>query len=116
MAHAIVRGLGYLSLGLAALELLAPDKVGRYSGVGNRRALVRAFGVRELLAGAGMFVPGLRKAALWSRVLGDVIDLGTLGSGLSNRRERSRTLGAMAAVAGVLALDAYMAKNYSLWA
>lgn len=106
------RVLGWVSFAIGAAELLAPQRVARATGLEGNETLLRAYGAREVLAGIGAHsvypVP-----ALWSRVAGDLLDLGTLA--VAGRREdgsRGRnTWIAIAAVAGITALDAYVATS-----
>src|SRR5687768_17323029 len=97
------RLLGWVSFGIAAAELLAPRRTARAVGISeDHTALLRAYGAREALAGVGAHsvypVP-----ALWSRVAGDLLDLGTLAvasRGEDGSRNRNAWI-AMAAVAGI---------------
>ncbi|MFO7276717.1 MAG: SRPBCC family protein [Pseudomonadota bacterium] len=102
---------------------MAPHRVARLVGAREHGALVRLLGVRELATGAGILLPRRPGAAwLWARVAGDLMDLGLLARALrpvdGRRRwiaalrgerlqptERSRTMGAIAAVGGVMLLD-----------
>jgi uncharacterized membrane protein len=102
----LARGLGWFSLALGTGALLAPRSLARLIGVGEHPALLRAIGARELVSGLGILSE--RRPAGWmrSRVAGDAMDLTLLGIGLRpGNPHRGRTIGATAAVAGVLALD-----------
>lgn len=106
------RMLGWLSFAIGAAELLAPRRVAEATGLEGNETLLRAYGARELLAGVGAHsvypVP-----ALWSRVAGDLLDLGTLayaGRGDDGRMSRS-TLIAIGVVAGLTAIDAVVASK-----
>ncbi len=108
----VATGLGLFSLGLGALEVLAPQQLTRFLGVGAHDTLVRAYGVRELMAGAGLLLqPGARAAWLWSRVAGDVLDLATLGTAKPHTPAgRWRTASALAMVAAVTVVDVLTAR------
>lgn len=103
--------LGYLSIGLGLAELLAPKTLARVIGVeqdGLVSATIRAFGARELATGAGLLARPTSTMGPWARVAGDALDLAMLGLALGGKSyARSRTIGALAAVAGVAALDTY---------
>ncbi|HTW37341.1 MAG TPA: SRPBCC family protein [Steroidobacteraceae bacterium] len=77
------------------------------SGLSSTEALlIRALGLREIVSGVGILTRPRPAAWLWSRVLGDAMDLSLLGLALSSRRSTSpRLIGATAAVLGVTALD-----------
>jgi uncharacterized membrane protein len=108
-------GLGMLAIALGAAELFAPRRLGRLIGVGDRslaRWLLRGYGLRELATGVGVLGRTRRAPWLWARVAGDVADLVALGLALGRGRARAaRAWPALAAVAGVAALDVYAAAN-----
>lgn len=109
----IALGLGLLGVGLGLAELLAPRRMLRLVGARDRsrtRALTRAFGVRELVSGLGLLGRSRPAPWLWARVGGDVVDLATLAAeARGGKAKRGRLAGAIAAVAGVAALDIYVA-------
>jgi uncharacterized membrane protein len=104
----LARGLGWFSIGLGVAQVAAPTVVGRLVGVrptSRSRDVMRAIGVRELVAGAGLIAERKPPAFLWARVAGDAMDLALLGNVLGSDGDRRRTAAAAAAVAGVTALD-----------
>lgn len=105
------KGLGYFSIGLGIAELLMPHRVARLIGVeddGLVPLTLRAFGAREIATGVGLLARPTSTSGPWARVAGDLLDLAMLGLAASRRSyARGRTFGAMAAVAGVAAVDAY---------
>src|ERR1700736_6532367 len=80
-SHGALAGcLGWLSVGLGLAALLAPRKMGELTGLGEgRHALIRAVGARELASGAGLLTQTRKTPWLWSRVVGDAMDLAVLG-------------------------------------
>ena len=112
-ADQVAKGLGWFSLALAAAELLQPRRLGR--GMGLRRpGLLRAYGAREALAGVGLLSGRHRPLWMWSRVAGDVLDLGTLALARpKGRAEIGGLSAAVAAVAGVLVVDLLVARALS---
>lgn len=107
----LARGLGWASIGLGAVQLAAPNTVRRMAGIDDSsaaRILVPAAGVRELAH--AVFLLGSRDPArrVWTRLAGDALDLTTLGRAVARRRgeRRGRAAVAMAAVAGITAVDA----------
>jgi len=110
------RGLGWFSLGLGAAELLVPSELARLIGVRDNsrtRGILRALGAREVAAGVGLLLPRRPGRYLWSRVVGDVVDLALLGGAMAfdRRTDTKRSSLALATVAGVTALDAWAASR-----
>jgi uncharacterized membrane protein len=102
----LARGLGWFSIGLGLAELLAPRQVGRAIGVRGKERVLQMMGVRELTSGVGILTQRRSTPWLWSRVAGDAMDLGLLGGAMRGADNDRRRLGAaIAAVAGVAALD-----------
>lgn len=102
----LVNGLGWFSIGLGLAELLAPEKLGKAIGVSDHHNLLRALGVREIASGVGLLSQQQPAGWVWSRVAGDAMDLGLLGTALAaDGSNRKRLAGAIAAVAGVTVLD-----------
>lgn len=104
----VATGLGWFSLALGAAQLAAPDAVNRLIGVRPTEAnrdLMRAIGVREVIAGLGILRSVDPSGFLWARVAGDAMDLGLLAIALNTGTEPARTGLATLAVAGVTALD-----------
>jgi uncharacterized membrane protein len=109
----LAQGLGWFSVALGAAAVFAPRTVGSAAGLGREtRSLVRSIGVRELATGLGIL--GQRNPApwLWARVVGDVVDLSLLLTGLRpGNAGRGRAAFSLTAVAGLLALDALAASH-----
>jgi uncharacterized membrane protein len=112
-AAALAQGLGWLSIALGAAAVLAPRTVGSLAGVGRGTgALMRSTGIRELANGVGILSQRNPAPWLWSRVVGDVLDLAVLATGLRpGNPGRGRAAFSFTAVAGVLALDALAAAH-----
>lgn len=110
----LTRTLAWFSLGLGAAELFAPRRLGRLIGLPDDHSkLLRACGLREIGAGLGL-MQGDPRAFLWARVAGDAMDLGLLGAAMKSDHHDRRRLGiALAAVAGVTALDVLAAVQHS---
>lgn len=101
----LARGLGWFSLALGAAELIAPHQIGRALGMEGKEALIRAYGVREIMAGM-LTLSVDKRAGLWSRVGGDGLDIATLLPGLhAHNPKRDNVALALAMVAGITALD-----------
>lgn len=106
---ALATGLGWFSIGLGAAELLAPSMLAKVIGASDTasaRKTLRLFGARELIAGAMILAGPRRSLPLWTRVIGDAIDLTALVLAMQHRKaDRTRLLGAIGSVMGVTAVD-----------
>jgi len=112
----LARGLGWFSIGLGLAEVLAPRGVAKVAGVsGDNAGLIRLFGLREIAHGLAIFAQGRRPAgAVWSRVVGDALDLAALGAAFASpRTDKARAAFATANVLAVTALDVLCAQRLS---
>jgi uncharacterized membrane protein len=115
-AEKLARGLGWFSIGLGLAELLAPRGVAKISGISGKNAgLIRLFGLREIASGIGIFAQGRRPTeAVWSRVVGDALDLACLGAAFASpKNNKGRLAFATANVLAVTALDVLCAQQLS---
>jgi len=111
----LARGLGWFSIGLGLAELLAPRGVAKVAGLRGNTGLIRLFGLREIASGIAIFTQGKRPAgALWSRVVGDALDLACLGAAYASPdNDKARLTFATANVLAVTALDVLCAGQLS---
>ncbi len=109
------RGLGWFSIGLGLAEVAAPRMLARMIGVdesGGTPVTVRAMGAREIANGVGILARPRRAGPLWTRVVGDALDLALLGYAMNAKRISMRRLGlAMFSVLGVTVLDVYATRR-----
>jgi uncharacterized membrane protein len=112
-AATLAQGLGWFSVALGAAAILAPRALGSAAGLGREtRGMVRSIGVRELAVGAGILSQRNPAPWLWARVVGDVVDLSLLLTGMRpSSPGRARAAFSFTAVAGLLALDALAASH-----
>jgi len=104
----LARGLGWFSIGLGLTEILAPDKLSEWIGVEEHPTLMRFLGIREAISGIAILTQDHPTESVWSRVAGDGMDLSLLGAAMASpSTDKSKALAAVAAVAGVTALDTY---------
>jgi hypothetical protein len=80
----------------------------------GQERLIQAYGLREIATGVGILASKDPTPWIWGRVAGDALDLATLATAVEKRNNKEANVGiAMAAVAGVTALDIYCAKALS---
>ena len=107
-------GLGVFSIALGAIEVAAPRRLARWLGLreeGTAKTTIRAFGFRELAAGAMLLRGPAVSTNVWNRVLGDGMDAGALLLGWGASKNKRAMAGALAFVGGAAALDAWTARG-----
>jgi hypothetical protein len=108
----LARGLGWFSLALGTAEVLSPKKMARAFGMPRRDRVFAAYGLREIVTGLGILAARDPKPWISARIAGDALDVATLAPALERRNRRRGTVGwALAAVAGVSALDVLCRKQ-----
>jgi len=107
------RLLGRASFAVGATELCATRWLEKTMGVDDHATLIRAYGLREIAAGFTILnQPGLNKplvGGLWSRVLGDVVDLASLGAAAKSTRRPEGLAAVTALVLAVTGMDVVVA-------
>ncbi|HEY1582213.1 MAG TPA: SRPBCC family protein [Chthoniobacterales bacterium] len=102
----LAKGLGCFSVALGCAEIFAPDWLAEVVGIRSRPLLIGALGLRELTSGLGILGQDRPTGWMWSRVVGDAIDLALLEAAREERdSDGDRVVGALAAVAGVTVID-----------
>jgi uncharacterized membrane protein len=105
----LARALGWFSLCLGLVQIVAPRKVAQMVGIpgdADERKVMRAVGLREIANGLGILTQAKPTPWLWARVGGDAMDLALLSSAMTSpRAEKSRVAAATAAVLGIAAAD-----------
>jgi uncharacterized membrane protein len=108
-AKQLAKALGWFGILLGLAQLLAPRQLSELIGVEydhDTRNVMRGLGVREISSGLGILFRDKPVGWVQARVMGDVMDLGLLGTALNSKSEESnRTVMAILAVLGVTALD-----------
>lgn len=110
--RALAEGLGWFSIGLGLTELAYGGAIARWLGMPRAAPVIHAYGVRELLQGAGIL--GSRDPTPWisARVAGDALDIATVLPGLENPNPRKHNvLLALLALVSVTAVDVICAQN-----
>lgn len=98
--------LGWFSIALGLFEVVGGRSLARTLGIPKDAVLLRGYGVREAGVGAAILNDHEQPAWIWARVAGDAMDLATLALALRPpNNERANVEIALAAVAGITALD-----------
>jgi hypothetical protein len=110
----LARGLGLFSIALGIAEVVAPRALARTLGMKGQEGLIVGYGLREIATGVGILASKDPTPWIWGRVAGDGLDLATLATALEGNNPKKTNVGiAIAAVAGVTALDVYCAQTLS---
>jgi hypothetical protein len=110
MLNRVARGLGWFSIALGIVEVLAPRKVAETAEIEIEPRMLTAYGARELAAGVGLLYANSPAPWLWGRVGGDALDLATLVLGRQlSASVKGRWPLALTAIIGVTAIDALSA-------
>ncbi len=111
-AEALARGLGWFSIALGVAELAAPRTLADTLGMKDRKHLLAGYGAREIAMGVGILAASDPVPWIWARVGGDVLDFGTLASGLTaDNPRRGSVFAALATVVAVTGLDVFCAQS-----
>ena len=106
-------GLGIFSIALGAAEILATRRIAQ--GLDNdsdtAHSELKAFGAREIAAGANLLMNPAHAAGVWNRVAGDAMDLAALGLAARNSPRSVGVWAAIGFVAGATALDILTARG-----
>ncbi|KAB1071213.1 cyclase dehydrase [Methylobacterium planeticum] len=108
----LAQGLGWFSIGLGLTEVTCGGAIARWLGMPRAAPVIQAYGVREILQGAGIL--GSRDPTPWitARVAGDALDIATVLPGLEGHNPRKdNVLITLLALAGVTAVDVICARN-----
>jgi hypothetical protein len=81
--HTLVRGIGWLSIGVGLSLVLAPERTVSGFGMGQRKWLGRFLGAKDLVIGAGILRSEDAKPWLLARALSDAQDAALLIAGIS---------------------------------
>lgn len=101
----LARALGWISIGLGLVELLAAPRVTRALGLEGKERMVRACGAREIAAGV-MSLSVSPRPGIAARIAGDALDLASLAAARRRDNPKKNNVDlALAAVLGVTLLD-----------
>jgi uncharacterized membrane protein len=107
---ALSTALGIFSLALGSAQVVTPDGLSRLVGVQGGTPVVqtaqRLLGVREIVQGSGILASSHPRGWVWSRVAGDVLDVGLfVAAARTTGRDRTRIAVTLAALTGVGVAD-----------
>lgn len=104
-------GLGLFSIALGLTELFAARRVTGALKAEGSEGLVKAFGARELAAGAALVAAPAVSTGVWARVAGDALDLVGVGAALRRSPRNGWGWGALGFVVAATALDIFVARG-----
>jgi hypothetical protein len=110
----LARTLGVFSIVLGVIELIWGGTLARHLGLAGYEWLVRAYGGRELLTGVLILASKDPLPWIWLRVVGDMLDAGTLVWGyMRDPAHLTGVIVAFIAVTPVVISDIYCAVKLS---
>ncbi|HEX6589834.1 MAG TPA: hypothetical protein VF039_12500 [Longimicrobiales bacterium] len=111
--RSMARLLGWASLGLGALEALAPKRIADFLGIDEEHAsLIRLMGAREIAQGLVILNSKDPAPGIYARIAGDALDISALGVAMGKEGSNKGAVAAsLAFVAGVTAMDVICAKQ-----
>lgn len=80
--QSVVRGIGWASLGSGFVCMAMPGVMSRVFGMGSMPRLLRLYGVRDTLIGAGLLTQPDLGVWLGARAVADGSDAALLGTGM----------------------------------
>jgi len=102
----LAKGLGYFSIALGVVELVAPGAICRAVGIRGLEPVVRGYGAREIATGVGILTSHDSQPWVWARVAGDLADVATVATGVQQANQsRSRRALALATLTAVTVVD-----------
>src|ERR1700712_773146 len=115
VGHQIAKFLAAFSLLLGFSELIWPGPIARFIGLADFERLVMIYGVREIIAGIGIFAAvKFRAAWVGFRVGGDILDIGTIFIAFSYPAPPYTTMSvSLIMLVGVMLLDIWCARVLS---
>ena len=110
----VIDALGWFSIGLGLVELIAPRTLSRLIGVRPNPGVMRFFGLREIISGVGLLTQKEKGRWLKARLAGDALDLAALSNAaVSFNSHKGRLALTTAAVAGFTGIDLICAAQKS---
>lgn len=107
----LARRLGWLSIGLGALELAGPHRLSRMLGLRGAEPVIAFYGLREIATGIAILIARDPVPFVWGRVAGDALDITSLMAGFADSRRKPILLLALGSVAMVTAVDLICAQT-----
>lgn len=106
-------GLGLFSIALGAIEIIDNRRIAKALGQDDpkTRKTLKAFGAREIAAGANLLAAPAHSTNMWNRVVGDAIDMAALGLAAKRAPKSAAVWGAVAFVAAAAVLDTLVARG-----
>ena len=112
-AGTLARQLGWFSIALGTIELVATRRLTSALGMWGQERTIQAYGIREIATGIGILTSKNPAPWMWGRVAGDALDLGTMAMAYQHNPRKGALAIAIANVAAVTALDVICAQQLS---
>ena len=110
-AEHLARRLGWFSIALGVLEIVAPHRLSRALGLRGGETLIASYGLREVATGVAILTSRNPAPFVWARVAGDALDLASLLGGFGDSRRKPVVGLAFVSVAMIMAIDLICAQT-----
>ena len=110
-AEHLAQRLGWFSIALGLLEIVAPHRLSRTLGFRGGETLIASYGLREVATGVAILTSRNPAPFVWGRVAGDALDLVSLLGGFGGSRRKPLVGLAFMSVAMITAIDLICAQT-----
>lgn len=106
--HNLAVGIGWFSAAVGLMQLIAPRKFSKVTGVSSHPRFTRFLGARNFLIGGAILTRSNPVKCVHAKVASDAMDLALLSGALcAGPKSRGRLASTLGVAAGVTALDMY---------
>jgi hypothetical protein len=110
-ANHLAQRLGWFSIALGVLEVVARHRLSRALGLRGGETLIASYGLREVATGVAILTSRNPAPFVWGRVVGDALDLASLLVGFGGSRRKPLVGLAFVSVAMITAIDLICAQT-----
>ena len=110
-AEHLAHRLGWFSIALGVLEIVAPHRLSRTLGFRGGESLIASYGLREVATGVAILASRNPAPFVWGRVAGDALDLASLLGAFGSSRRKPLVGLAFGSVAMITIIDLICAQT-----
>ncbi len=110
-AEHLAQRLGWFSIALGLIEIVAPHRLSRALGFRGGESLIASYGLREVATGVAILASRNPAPFVWGRVAGDGLDLLSLVGAFGNSRRKPLVGLALGSIAMITVIDLICAQT-----